>query len=86
MFGGLKKKSGGLKKNVRWAEKNVRCAGKNVWWAEKNVWCAEKKIGGLKVRGVYCMSQCKRSCVVSFTAPDRFTYTFGDLDPKTLEI
>ena len=34
------------------------------------------------VRGVYCMSQCKRSCVVSFTAPDRFTYTFGDLDPE----
>ena len=34
------------------------------------------------VRGVYCMSQCTRSCVVSFTAPDRFTYTFGDLDPE----
>ena len=28
------------------------------------------------------MSQCKRSCVVSFTARDRFTYTFGDLDPE----
>ena len=34
------------------------------------------------LRGVYCMSQCKRSCVVSLTAPDRFTYTFGDLDPE----
>ena len=34
------------------------------------------------VRGIYCVSQCKRSCVVSFTAPDRFTYTFGDLYPE----
>ena len=37
------------------------------------------------VRGVYCMSQCKRACVVSFTAPDFFTYTFGDLDPENPE-
>ena len=37
------------------------------------------------VRGVYCMSQCKRPCVVSFTAPDYFTYSFGDLDPECPE-
>jgi predicted metal-binding protein len=34
------------------------------------------------LRGVRCMSQCKRSCVVSLTAPGAFTYVFGDLDPK----
>mgnify|MGYP005872301631 CR=1 FL=1 len=34
------------------------------------------------LRGVRCMSQCKRSCVVSLTAPASFTYVFGDLDPK----
>jgi len=28
------------------------------------------------------MSQCKRSCVVSLTAPGAFTYVFGDLDPE----
>jgi len=33
------------------------------------------------LRGVRCMSQCKRSCIVSLTAPDAFTYLFGDLDP-----
>jgi predicted metal-binding protein len=33
------------------------------------------------LRGVRCMSQCKRACVVSLTAPDAFTYIFGDLDP-----
>jgi len=34
------------------------------------------------LRGVRCMSQCKRSCVVSLTAPCSFTYVFGDLDPE----
>jgi len=34
------------------------------------------------LRGVRCMSQCKRSCVVSLTAPGAFTYVFGDLDPE----
>ncbi len=34
-----------------------------------------------RLRGVHCMSQCKRSCVVSLTAPGGFTYVFGDLDP-----
>lgn len=28
------------------------------------------------------MSQCKRSCIVSLTASERFTYVFGDLDPE----
>ena len=35
-----------------------------------------------RLRGVRCMSQCKRSCVVSLTAPGAFTYLFGDLDPE----
>ena len=33
------------------------------------------------LRGVRCMSQCKRPCTVALSAPDRFTYLFGDLDP-----
>ena len=36
----------------------------------------------LALRGVHCMSQCKRPCVVSFTGSERFTYSFGDLDPE----
>ncbi len=36
---------------------------------------------GFEVRGVRCMSQCKRSCVVSLTSSGRFSYMFGDLDP-----
>ncbi len=33
------------------------------------------------LRGVACMSQCKRPCVVALTAPRRYTFVFGDLDP-----
>lgn len=35
----------------------------------------------LDVRGVHCMSQCKRPCAVAVSGPNRFTYLFGDLDP-----
>ncbi|MEN0001764.1 MAG: DUF1636 domain-containing protein [Pseudomonadota bacterium] len=34
----------------------------------------------LTVRGIQCMSQCKRPCVVALSAPDKFTLVFGDLD------
>ncbi len=34
------------------------------------------------LRDVRCMSQCRRACVVAFSAPDKFTYLFGDLDPE----
>lgn len=34
------------------------------------------------LRGVACMSQCKRSCITSLSAQGRFTYIFGDLDPE----
>jgi predicted metal-binding protein len=35
----------------------------------------------ITLRGVRCMSQCKRPCIASFSAPECFTYVFGDLDP-----
>ncbi|MCY4325725.1 MAG: DUF1636 domain-containing protein [Betaproteobacteria bacterium] len=34
------------------------------------------------LRGVRCMSQCKRPCVAALCAPGRFSYMFGDLDPN----
>lgn len=36
----------------------------------------------LRLRGVRCMSQCKRACIVSLTAAEAFTWIFGDLDPE----
>ena len=36
----------------------------------------------VRLRGVRCLSQCKRSCAVSLTASGAFTYLFGDLDPE----
>lgn len=45
--------------------------------------CAASSQGShAQLRGVHCMSQCKRSCVVSLTAPAAFTYLFGGLDPE----
>ena len=38
---------------------------------------------GMRLRGVTCMSQCKRPCTIALSGPDRFTYLFGDLDPET---
>lgn len=37
---------------------------------------------GFDIRGVNCMSQCKRSCTVSMAGEGCFTYVFGDLDPE----
>ena len=36
---------------------------------------------GIRLRGVNCMSNCKRPCTIALLAPGRFTYLFGDLDP-----
>ncbi len=36
---------------------------------------------GIRLRGVNCMSQCKRPCTIALLGPGRFTYLFGDLDP-----
>ena len=33
----------------------------------------------IEVVGVECLSACKRACSVSFTAPGKWTYVFGDL-------
>ena len=37
------------------------------------------------LRGINCMSQCKRPCVVSLTSNNFFTYVFGDIDPDRKE-
>ena len=31
------------------------------------------------------MSQCKRSCIISLTAENSFTYIFGDIKPSKFE-
>ncbi|MEM6381400.1 MAG: DUF1636 domain-containing protein [Pseudomonadota bacterium] len=38
----------------------------------------------LVLRGVRCMSQCKRPCVLALSAPGKYTLLFGDLDPQTI--
>lgn len=41
------------------------------------------RLSEFELRGVRCMSQCKRSWIASICANGRFTYVFGDLDPET---
>ncbi len=36
---------------------------------------------GIRLRGVNCMSNCKRPCTIALAGLGRFTYLFGDLDP-----
>ena len=39
----------------------------------------------VKLRGIECMSNCKRSCILSLTSLNGFTYMFGDIDPNRSE-
>ena len=37
----------------------------------------------LSVIAVECLSVCRRPCTVSFAAPGKWTYVYGDLPPET---
>jgi len=39
----------------------------------------------VSLRGIQCMSQCKRPCIASLSGCDRFTYVFGDLDSENTD-
>ena len=39
----------------------------------------------VNLRGINCMSNCKRACTISLTAKKSFTYVFGDIDPENSE-
>jgi len=38
---------------------------------------------GTRIVPVECLSVCKRPCTVSFAAPGKWTYVYGDLPPET---
>lgn len=38
---------------------------------------------GIQLIPVECLSVCKRPCTVSFAAPGKWTYVYGDLPPDT---
>lgn len=38
---------------------------------------------GFTLEAVECLSVCKRPCTVSFAAPGKWTYVYGDLAPET---
>ena len=61
------------------AQNNNKLAGEKL--AQKLI-DKFKNTKNVTLRGVNCMSNCKRSCIVSFTAENCFTYVFGDIDPE----
>ena len=65
--------------NFNGYENSNKCAGKKLAHKLSDKF---KKITNVTLRGVNCMSNCKRSCIVSLTAENCFTYVFGDIDPK----
>jgi predicted metal-binding protein len=36
----------------------------------------------VRVEAVECLSVCRRPCTIAVTAPRRWTYVYGDLDPE----
>lgn len=64
----------------READRDHRRGGSRLADAVTDEW--ERRGRPVDLRGVRCLSQCKRSCVISLTAPRAFTYIFGDLDPE----
>jgi len=66
-------------RDSREAERGDRRGGARL--AEAVCTLAARQGCDVALRGVRCMSQCKRACVMALTAPDAFTYVFGDLDP-----
>ena len=39
----------------------------------------------INLRGINCMSNCRRSCVLSITSDKGFTYIFGDIDHENID-
>lgn len=37
----------------------------------------------IRLEPIECLSVCKRPCTVAVSAPGRWTYIYGDLDPET---
>lgn len=35
----------------------------------------------MMIQGVECLSACKKACALAFTAPEKYSYIFADLDP-----
>jgi predicted metal-binding protein len=44
---------------------------------------AREPLEQVRFIGQRCLSSCNRSCAVAYSAAGKFTYVFGDLDPRT---
>ena len=60
-------------------DESTPCAGARLY---ANVLAATAD-PGIHVVPVECLSVCKRTCTVSFAAPGKWTYVYGDLPAET---
>ena len=44
---------------------------------------AEERLAPVDIIPVECLSVCKRACTISFAAPGKWTYVYGDLPAET---
>lgn len=42
----------------------------------------ERNAGDLEIVGIECLSNCQRGCSAAVTAPGKWTYVIGHLDPE----
>ncbi|MBZ4688795.1 MAG: hypothetical protein JG765_46 [Cereibacter sp.] len=45
--------------------------------------CADEAPEGVTIRPVECLSACSQGCAVALSAPGRWTYVYGRLNPET---
>jgi predicted metal-binding protein len=64
------------------AERNGRRSGRALWDALVS---EAARLGGAAVHlePVACLSVCRDACAVALTAPHKYTYTFGWVEPTT---
>lgn len=63
------------------AERAGTRGGRDLWDALRRE-IARDGAGGVHVEPVACLSVCKDSCAAALTAPRKYVFTFGWLDPS----
>ena len=51
----------------------------------KKIFKSNSILKEINLRGINCMSNCSRSCVLSITSEKGFTFIFGDIDHENID-
>lgn len=56
--------------------------GQRLFDALERAKAANAVEGDVEIVGVYCLSNCKRSCTIALASEGRWTYVYGDMHPE----